>query len=43
MQTSVKKRVVGVDIGTIRTTLAIVDVRGNVIAHQQFATHAHPE
>lgn len=43
MQTSVKKRVVGVDIGTIRTTLAIVDVRGNVIAHQQFATADYPE
>ena len=37
-QTSIKKRVIGVDIGNARTTYAIVDVRGNVIDSNQFAT-----
>ena len=40
--TTIKKRVIGVDIGTIRTTYAIIDVRGNVIAHSQFATSDYP-
>ena len=31
-QTSIKNRVVGVDISLERTTYAIVDVRGNIIA-----------
>ena len=37
-QTSIKKRVIGVDIGNARTTYAIVDVRGNVIDCNHFAT-----
>ena len=41
--TSIKKRVVGVDIGNMRTTYAIVDVRGNVIAHDQFPTRDYPD
>ena len=43
METSLKKRVIGIDIGTIRTTYAIVDVRGNVIAFDQFLTSDYPE
>ena len=37
-QTSVKKRVIGVDIGNACTNYAIVDIRGNVIAHDSFPT-----
>lgn len=42
-QTSIKKRVIGVDIGNMRTTYAIVDVRGNVIAHDSFPTTDYPD
>jgi glucokinase len=42
-QSSVKKRVIGVDIGTINTTYAIIDVRGNVIASNRFATTDYPD
>lgn len=38
----IRKRVIGVDIGTIRTTYAIIDVRGNVIAIDNFPTAAYP-
>jgi glucokinase len=41
--TSIKKRVVGVDIGNMLTTYAIVDVRGNVIAHDSFPTVDYPD
>lgn len=41
-QNSIKKRVVGVDIGNAVTTYAIVDVRGNVIAHDHFLTTDYP-
>ena len=41
--TSIKKRVIGVDIGNMRTTYAIVDVRGNVIAHENFSTRDYPD
>lgn len=41
--TSIKKRVIGVDIGTMCTTYAIVDVRGNVIAHDSFSTPDYPD
>ena len=41
-ETSIKKRVIGVDIGTMRTTYAIVDIRGNVIAHGNFPTQDYP-
>ena len=37
-QTSIKNRVVGVDISLERTTYAIVDVRGNIIAQDYFDT-----
>jgi len=42
-QTSIKKRVVGVDIGNARTTFAIVDIRGNVIASDSFPTSDYPD
>ena len=42
-QTSIKKRVIGVDIGNMLTTYAIVDVRGNVIAHDSFPTPEYPD
>ena len=37
-QTSIKNRVVGVDISLERTTCAIVDIRGNIIAQDHFDT-----
>lgn len=37
--TSIKKRVIGVDIGNAVTSYAIVDVRGNVIAQESFENH----
>lgn len=41
MHTS-KRRVVGVNIGMDATSFAIVDVRGNVIAQDEFPTLEHP-
>jgi glucokinase len=38
----VKNRVVGVDISTERTTYAIVDIRGNIIAEDGFETFEYP-
>lgn len=38
----VKNRVVGVDISTERTTYAIVDIRGNIIAEDGFETYEYP-
>ena len=42
MEENVKSRVVGVDISVKRTTMAIVDVRGNIIAKDSFATSDYP-
>ena len=42
-QTSIKKRVIGVDIGNMLTSYAIVDIRGNVIAHDSFPTSDYPD
>lgn len=42
-ETTVKKRVVGVDISLDKTTYAIVDVRGNVLAKDGFPTEDYPE
>lgn len=42
-QRNFKKRVIGVDIGTIRTNYAIIDVRGNVIAKNYFYTKDYPK
>ncbi|MCR4582486.1 MAG: ROK family protein [Prevotella sp.] len=41
--TSVKNRVVGVDISNQATTVAIVDIRGNIIAEEQFCTADYPD
>jgi glucokinase len=40
---NIKTRVVGVDISMERTTFAIVDVRGNIIAENHFATLDYPD
>ncbi|MBR2291018.1 MAG: ROK family protein [Prevotella sp.] len=42
-QTSVKKRVVGVDISLEQTTYAVVDVRGNILAKDSFPTEDYPD
>ena len=39
----VKKRVVGVDISLDATTYAVVDVRGNIIVKDSFATEDYPD
>jgi len=43
IQNNTKKRVVGVDISLERTTCAIVDIRGNVIATDWFVTEEHSQ
>ena len=40
---NIKTRVVGVDISMERTTYAIVDVRGNIIAEGHFETLDYPD
>ena len=40
---NLKTRVVGVDISLERTTFAIVDVRGNIIAESYFETLDYPD
>ena len=42
-QSSVKKRVVGVDVSLDATSYAIVDVRGNIMAKDSFPTEDYPE
>ena len=42
-QTTVKKRVVGVDISLEQTTFAVVDVRGNILARDSFATEDYSD
>ena len=39
---SIKTRVVGVDIQIDCTTLAVIDVRGNILAKEHFATGTNP-
>lgn len=39
----IKSRVVGVDISNERTTYAIVDIRGNIIAEDGFTTSEYPD
>lgn len=41
--TTVKSRVIGVDVSKDQTTYAIVDVRGNIIAKDFFPTSDYPE
>ena len=40
---NLKTKVVGVDISTERTTYAIVDIRGNILAEDSFATSDYPD
>jgi len=40
---SIKKRVIGVDISNERTSFAIVDIRGNIIAQSDFSTEDYPD
>lgn len=40
--TSVKNLVVGVDIGVAVTTYAVVDLRGEIVAHDSFSTLDYP-
>ena len=39
---TIKTRVVGVDIQIDTTTLAVIDVRGNIIASESFNTGTNP-
>ena len=39
----IKTKVVGVDISNERTTYAIVDIRGNILAEEYFATSDYPD
>ena len=39
----IKTKVVGVDISNERTTYAVVDIRGNIIAEEHFATGNYPD
>jgi glucokinase len=39
---AIKERVVGVDISLDKTTFAIIDVRGNIIARNDFMTELYP-
>ena len=39
---SIKTRVVGVDIQIDNTTLAVIDVRGDILAREEFATGTNP-
>ena len=39
----IKTKVVGVDISNERTTYAVVDIRGNILAEDHFATSDYPD
>ena len=42
IQNDIKTRVVGVDISLERTSIGIVDIRGEIIATDCFVTSEHP-
>ena len=42
-QTTVKKRVVGIDISLEQTSFAVVDVRGNILARDSFPTEEYTD
>ena len=42
-ESTIKKRVVGVDISLDATSYAVVDVRGNILAKDSFPTEDYPE
>ena len=39
----IKTRVVGIDIRLSRTTFAVVDVRGEIVAQDRFVTADYPD
>lgn len=41
--TTIKRKVIGIDISSEHTTLAIVDIRGNIIAQSNFSTLLYPD
>lgn len=41
--TNVKNRVVGIDIGVAVTNYAVVDLRGEILAHDSFSTFEYPQ
>ncbi len=43
MNEEVKSKVIGVDISIERTTYAIVDIRGNILAEDSFVTSDYPD
>lgn len=43
MENNIKTRVVGVDISIERTTYAVIDIRGNIIAENFFSTMDFPD
>lgn len=42
MSTTVKTRVIGIDIGIENTTIAVVDLRGTILAKEHFRTKDYP-
>ena len=42
IQNSTKTRVVGVDISLERTSIGIIDIRGEIVATDFFVTSEHP-
>lgn len=43
MEEEIKSKVMGIDISNERTTYAIVDIRGNIIAEDEFVTTDYPD
>lgn len=43
VEVDVKSKVMGIDISNDRTTYAIVDLRGNILAEEEFVTTDHPD
>ena len=43
MSNLIKTQVIGIDVGVERTTYAIVDIRGTIIARDSFHTHEFPD
>ena len=41
--TTIKRKVIGIDISSEHTMLAIVDIRGNIIAQSNFSTLLYPD
>ncbi len=43
MSNAIKSRVIGIDVGVVNTTLAVVDQRGNILATDSFPTTDYPD